>query len=151
MSSYVKKSEQYSDASSSGIMFLVVGIIGIGVIILNALGVVSWIAGYFNYALYTALSVAALLVGIFTLRRAASLKREIPEETSLQDNIIQWLKDNITADFLNKYEDEMLADEIVYFNKIEAMKNAVFMQYPDADSDFLDQIIEDFYQEFLEQ
>ena len=63
---------------------------------------------------------------------------------------LKWLEENITADVLTEAEDDSLGDEVNYLNKMEHMAKLLIKAFPELDTDYADQLCEEFYGEKFE-
>lgn len=144
---YVKQKDKYNDLSSSAKIFYVFGVLGFVYIALNAMGVISFFNGAFPYIIYSIMFAACLVVGYATQKSANKTKAHIEEEETLTTSINQWLKDNIKEETFASIDKESTSEEIRYFNRTNYIKELLNEQFKDLDDSYMEQLIEDFYNE----
>ncbi len=142
---YVKKEEQYKDLKSSAFTFLIVAVLGIAVLILNAVGIIHLFYGIMPYIVMGIMFIAFIVVGFSSYSSAKKVETEIEEENRVTDAINHWLSKNITADLLNSYTNSEDAEEIKFFHKLEKMKEMINAQFGELDESYLDRLVEEFY------
>lgn len=148
---YVKREEKYKDILSTAYVFLIVGILGIAFVIINYIGIITFINGPFSYVLYSALFIGCLVAAILSFRSARTLKGQISSENSLTEEVNKWLQDNITKSSLLPAREEGLSEEANFLNEINYMKKLVCDQFPSLQDSYADTLCEEYYNEFLEQ
>lgn len=142
---YVMKSEQYKDYNGTISTFLLLGVAGIIFVILNVLGVLTFLNGVFPNLIMGALFLYFIYVAISTRIKAKQLKSELDEENKLTDKINQWLNNNITEDYLASISNPDLLDELDYINKTETIRDMLVSEFGHINRDYLESLIEDFY------
>lgn len=149
---YVKKEDKYNDLKSSSITFICFGVIGIIIIILHTFDIIQipWLQNFFSVIVLLILFIAFLLLGISSWIKAAKMKTEITEETSLTDTIKQWLEEHVSIEDINQLEDSSQSSEVNYFAKTEAIKQMLFTNFPNADTSYIDMIVDEFYTKYFE-
>ena len=81
--------------------------------------------------------------GIALYIKSGSIKTQIDSETSTIDTINEWLKNNITSEYINDIKDENVSDEINYFNYVEAIKEKLFSEFSDIDIAMAESLIDE--------
>ncbi|WMJ88134.1 hypothetical protein [Anaerocolumna sp. MB42-C2] len=147
---YVKKEEQYRDYKSSASTFVVVSILGIAVLILNAVGIIHIFAGPMPYIVMGALFIAFLYVGISSYAKAQKIEKEIDAENNVTQSINDWLSRNITAEQLDALTDPSDTAEIRFFHKLEKMKEMITAQFGEMNESYLDLLVEEYYNNHFE-
>ena len=147
---YMKQEDKYKDLHSTAYTFLVVGIAGLAFVALNALGIINFIGNMLAYVLYTAIFGGCIVVSVTSFKDAKKAKEQIQGEEDLTANVKKWLEENITADVLAEAEDDSLGDEVNYLNKMEHMAKLLMKAFPELDTDYADQLCEEFYGEKFE-
>ena len=143
---YVKKADQFKDLRSTGYIFLVVGIGGLIVLLLNILGIFSFYQGYFAWTVMGVLFTIFLIVGFSTLKHSKQVQGQIAEENTLTNTINAWLEKTITQEVLDSVIDPNEADEINYFKQTEYIKNGILNEFDkDLDDSYVDLLVEEFY------
>lgn len=142
---YVKKEEQYKDLKSSAFTFLLVSILGIVVLVLNAIGIIGIFEGPMPYIVMGSLFVAFLYVGVSSYLKAQKVVTEVDEENRVTEAINNWLSQNVTAEQLNSFTKSEDSEEIRFFHKLEKMKDMINTQFGELDENYLDRLVEEFY------
>lgn len=146
---YVKKAERYEDVGSSAIIFLGFGSVGFLVVLLNVLHILN--LPFFNIvsdiSKFSLLIVFAIffVIGVFSWKKAKQLKSQIAEEENITEKINQWMEKKFTNEFLKAHTDDSLSSEINFLNQIGEMKQLLILAFPDVESDYLDMLIEEYY------
>lgn len=148
---YVSKEDKYQELQSTGYSFLIVSIIGILVLILNILNIISIFYGMFSYIILGTVLILFLVIGITTLRSASKVSLEIDYENAQTKKINDWLYENVRKDNLNKILDiESFEHEEAYYLKlIDEIKELVKNEFEGLDDNYLESIIEDYYDKHL--
>ena len=143
---YVKKADQFKDLRSTGYIFLVVGIGGLIVLLLNILGIFTFYQGYFAWTVMGVLFTIFLIVGFGTLKHSKQVQGQIADENTLTNTINTWLEKTITQEVLNSVIDPSEADEINYFKQTEYIKKGILDEFDkDLDDSYVDLLVEEFY------
>ncbi|QHQ62350.1 hypothetical protein Ana3638_17455 [Anaerocolumna sedimenticola] len=147
---YVKKEEQYKDYKSSASTFIVVSVLGIAVLILNAVGIINIFAGPMPYIVMGALFIAFLYIGISSYAKAQKIEKEIDDENNVTQSINDWLTQNVTAEQLDALTDPSETAEIRFFHKLEKMKEMITAQFGEMNESYLDLLVEEYYNNHFE-
>ncbi|MDF2610159.1 MAG: hypothetical protein K0R92_1633 [Lachnospiraceae bacterium] len=147
---YIKKEEQYKDLISSAYSFGLIAILGIGLLVLNVLGIIQIFNGALSYIVMGALFIAFLYVGITSYTKAIKVKSQISEENQVTDSITKWLSENITAAQLDSYVNPADTDEIQFMQKIDKMKELITATFGELDELYLDRLVEEYYNNTFE-
>ena len=142
---YVDAKSRYEEYKSTGIMFLVFAALFLVFGILNLVGVIAITASTVSLVLIFAMAVAFTYVGITSLKKVSSLKEEASTEEQTTDIIMKYLKENFSKEQLLADINEEITGEMLYFQLMETMKEAASEQFPDADENYLDALLEDYY------
>ncbi len=142
---YVDAKSRYQEYKSSGIMFLVFAALFLIFGILNVTGVVTLMASVPSLIVVFGAVVGFTYVGITSLMKVSSLKEEASTEEQTTNEVMDYLKENFSKEKLAKNMDEETAGELVYFQLMETMKQAVAEKFPDEDENYLDALLEDYY------
>jgi hypothetical protein len=148
---YVKKEEQYRDLSSSAVTFLVVSVLGLVGVVLNALGVITIISGLLSYLVMSAVFIAFFIIGITTYSKSKKVEKEISEENTLTDAIIDWLDSNVTEEMVDSFANSSAAAEVQFLQKLEKMKTLVVKQFGEMDDKYLDRLMEEYYNDHYDE
>ncbi|MBO4414536.1 MAG: hypothetical protein J5824_00970, partial [Lachnospiraceae bacterium] len=60
-------------------------------------------------------------------------------------DIKQWFNDNITDDLFDELKNDDITEEVLYFKRTEIIRSKLNEAYPGLDDDFVDAMIDDFY------
>ena len=147
-----KKAEEYKSGADT---LLIVGIAGIiGLVLLNS-GVLPISLTGFSKALITGVMgvmfVVFILTGITSRKSYKTLMAQADTEKDQKAEIQNYLKEHIE---INHFDADINDDnpemEILYFRRIEKMKEMIRGQFSTVDSAFMDYIIEETYPEIFE-
>ena len=147
---YVDAQSRYQEYKSSGIMFLVFAVLFLIFGILNVSGMINFMASTVSLVLIFGIAVIFAYVGITSLMKVSGLKEEASAEENVTEDILDYLKDRFPKEEVKKITpengsiDELTGEEL-YFVRIAEIKNYVMSEYPDKDENYLDALIEDYY------
>ena len=147
-----KKAEEYKSGADS---LLIVGVAGIIALVLLNLGIIPISLTGFTKALITCVMgvmfVVFIMTGITSRKSYKTLMAKADTEKDQKAEIQNYLKENIEiSNFDAELNDDEPAMEILYFRRIEKMKEMIHVQYPSIDAAFMDYIIEETYAEIFE-
>ncbi len=147
-----KKAEEYKSGADT---LLIVGAAGIIALVLLNLGIIPISLTGFTKALITGVMgvmfVIFIITGITSRKSYKTLKDQADTEKDQKSEIQTYLKENIQLDsFDADLIDDEPAMEILYFRRIEKMKEMIRSTYPGLDIAFMDYIIEETYPEIFE-
>ena len=143
---YVDAKSRYQEYKSSGIMFLAFAVFFLIFGIFNVIGVVSIMASTVSLILVFGAVVGFTYVGITSLMKVSSLKEEATSEEKTTDTINDFLKDTFTKEkLLAEFKEEDLSGELLYFQVMELMKEKTIERFPEADENYIDALLEDYY------
>lgn len=146
---YVKKKDKYSDLKFSGISFIVFGILGFGLLALNFLEYINMF-NKFSTLIMTIVFFVFFVVGISSLLRAKKMKGIVSQEESVSDDVLDWIEENITDEYISTLIDPEQSEESNYFSAHAAMCKLVSDQFPLFNRDYIDQLIDDRYNEYCD-
>lgn len=148
---YVPKKDRYEDFESSAVIFIGFGIIGDVLVLLTALGInIPFFRGLSSQISMAIVFTIFLIIGIHSWLKAKKLKLQISAEEDTTNQINTWMKEHITKELLASAEDSSSPEEVNILNKLGYMHDLVSEQFPDADSDYLDMLIDNFYNDLYE-
>jgi len=147
---YVDAKSRYQEYKSSGIMFLAFAVLFLIFGILNLAGVINIMASTVSLIIVFAAVVGFTYVGITSLMKVSSLKEEASAEENVTEDILDYLKSEFPKEAVQKIlpagaNAEDLTNEELYFVRISEIKNYVMSEYPGKDENYLDALIEDYY------
>ena len=142
---YVKKSEQYSDYKSTAATFLLFGIGGCILMVLNLLNIISIFNGIISEIVMSAVFIFFIGVGINSISRAKRAAVESKEEEKMNKQLNSWLEENLTKETLEKLSDPSQSDELNYLHLTEVLKSEIQKQFGITDEAYLDNVIDEYY------
>lgn len=142
---YVDAKARYQEYKSSGIMFLVFAVIFLVFGIMNVSGMVNIMASTASLIIIFGAAAGFAYVGVTSLLKISSLKAEVSTEEETTDKIMEYLKENFSKETLAAMENEELSGELLYFQQIEVMKEALTAEFEGADENYIDALIEEYY------
>ena len=143
---YVDAKARYQEYKSSGIMFLAFAALFLVFGILNVAGVINIMASTPSLVIVFGAVIGFTYVGISSLRKVSSLKEEASAEEKTTDTIMDFLKESFSKEkLLAEFAEEDLSAELLYFQIIELMKEKTAERFPDADENYLDSLLEEYY------
>lgn len=146
---YVKKKDKYTDLKFSGISFIVFSLLGGGLLFANIFGYIS-IFNSFSSFIMSIIFLVFLGVGIASLLRASKMKGMVSQEEKASDDLLTWIEENISDEWIESLVDETQTDENNYFKVHEIMCQHVADAFPLINSNYIDQLMDDRYNEFCE-
>lgn len=148
---YVKKRDKYADLKFSGISFLVFALLGVGVLVLNILGYISILNNKFSAFIMGIVFLIFFVVGITSLVRAKKMKGMVSQEERMSNDVLIWLEENITDEWLNELYDEEQTEESNYFTIHEKMCEKTALQFPLINRTYIEQLMDERYNEYCEE
>lgn len=150
---YVSKSSKKEDVKSTAYTFTIVGIGGLILLILLALGVIPIqipeSTKIMMYLVMGAMFVIFLFIGIRSFGQIKNLANDAVREEELLAEITKWFLDTYQAKDIDCGLDTSQTEEMLYFSRYDAMKRLISNKYPDLEESFLDHMIETFYTEIF--
>lgn len=158
---FVKARDKYSDMKSSAYCLVIAGIVGLLIVLLDYLNILPFKLNannsiLFYFAMIT-LFVIFLITGIYTFRSAKKVKDSISDEESQTEKIISWVKDNLTAEFIDEKcsESEDMdfdnsPDEAKYLSRFDIISMLIADNFEISDEAYLNSIVEEVYPELFD-
>lgn len=147
---YVMKADRYKDLKDTVWIFLLFGVVGLLVVLLNVIGILSFINGIIPTLVSSALFLFFIYVGLSTHKKAKQVQVEIAAEKKLTDDINQWLEINVTEDYLSSLNDDTVSEEVNYIKKTEIIKSRLIKEFGEQNDAYLDRLIDEFYSSSIE-
>jgi hypothetical protein len=136
---------------SSAYTLLIVGFGGLIALLLVMTDVVNLHLAspgkYITYSGIGILLVIFVIVGIHSLNASKKLATEADTENQLTNDILAWFNKNITEELIDNGVSDEMGDEMIYFKRIENIREIISKAYGDLNEDYLDKLSEDIYQE----
>jgi len=152
--SYIKLSDKYEDVKSSSYTLLFVGIIGAIALIGELAGLYTFpIASSTKWLFYGVMSLifgGFIIYGIYSFISAKKLKVQADAEEELINNIMDWSNENFTNSNIDANIDTDIQEELLYFNRVEYIKNKLMMEFENVDEGLIDLLIESIYTKLYE-
>lgn len=148
---YVKKADRYRDLKTSGMTFLVFGIIGEVYMALTKLEIIPVQYAMLVFCALAALFLGFAVYGVAALVKSSAIKKEIPKEEARTREIMQWMEENITEETAVEWEDEELSvteNDLALPVKI---KEALQQNFPEETVSYLEMLAEEYYEEKLQE
>lgn len=146
---YVKKKDKYNDLKFSGISFLVFGIIGVGILGLNLAGLIDFFNTFSCIILFVVFA-GFFAVGIGCLIRAKKLTGLVKQEDRTMDEVMDWMEKNINDEWITSLMDSECSEEDNYFEVHAKMCAKLAEQFPFLNTDYIDQLMDDRYNQYCE-
>lgn len=141
---YVKKSDVSKDMFSTALTFLGFAVLLLVIILLNVFKVITFLNNVPAYCVMIALTIGCLLVGLNAIKRSRKAEIDSVEEDKLTDAINEWLDTNITDELFSELNPED-GEEILYLKRVELIRSKLTATFPGLNDDYIDALIEDFY------
>ena len=152
---YENSNEKYQDNLSSAITFLVCGIGGLIVVLLNDIGILKFFtykgaSGILTNVVLIGMFVAFIVIAAISFKAAKRAKSNISTEEKTNSEIQDWLTSNITADMIDaSYDGSQMAEEMKYFSRSSYIKNEIYKKYPDLNDDIVDSIADEYIEKIF--
>ena len=142
---YVDAKERCREYKSTGIMFLVFAVLFLVFGLLNASKIITFMAATSSLVVIFGLAAVFCLVGITSLAKVSSLRVEASQEEQTTDQILSFLKEHFPKKALEDMKSDGTTGELLYFQFTENMKEALTEAFPEADENYIDALLEDYY------
>ncbi|MGN1160187.1 MAG: hypothetical protein ACI4SE_08300 [Lachnospiraceae bacterium] len=152
---YKNRADKAEEFKSSGIVLLVVGILGIICMVLIDLGILPLKLNnlVMMNIMMNVLFLIFIIFGVYSLRGAKKYAGEAVEEKNLTKEIKTWAGENLKAEEVDIKsgckEDE--AEEIAYFKRYEYLKKTISEKFVNLEDSYLDYLAESIYQDLYEE
>ena len=146
---YVKKKDKYTDLKFSGISFIVFGLLGLGLLALNLFEYIN-LFNKFSSLIMVVVFVIFFIVGITSLLRAKKMKSMVSQEERASDDVLDWIEANITDDYISSLIKEEETEETNYCTAHSAMCNKVKEQFPLFNENYIDELMDERYNEYCD-
>lgn len=145
---YIEPQKRYEDHKSTGIMFVIIGLIGTIATLLCWTGVIKLPLYGFQFGIILAMFVAFVGFGFWSLKRATQVKATISSENDHMASMRKWIEENRDS-FCVTDTSELPANE-VYFQREQDIYDAISKQFPELEESLLDIFVEETYQALFE-
>lgn len=150
---YKNNEQKAAEFKDSGYTLLGVGSVGFVAIVLMACGVLPFGFGgisFITYGVLGAMFLIFIVVGFHSMKSAKAYKKEALSESNLKEEIMNWCRENLTAQKVDEaIPEEELSEEEKYFKRTEYIRNQIGQKFINIDEGFLDYLIDEFYPEIF--
>ncbi len=144
---YESQAEKANEFSSTGYTFTIVGCLMFIFTLLNLVGIIDLFKGnYMTLGILFALSIAGIGVGIGAFKRSKKAKSMVADEEKRTDEINEWIEKHayiMTQQGLDGSDGT--PEEILYLKRTDAMKKALETCFGQLNEDYVDSLLDDFY------
>ena len=147
---YVKKKDKYADLKFSGVSFLIFGVVGLAMVILNFMDVIQWM-NEFSMVIMGVVFVLFLIVGVVSLVRARTLRDIVSEEEKITDEVMSWIDENITDEVIENLMDPNLSQEDNYFSVHGQLCRMVTEKFPFFSANYADELMDERYSDYCDK
>ena len=148
---YRDSADKAEDNRSSAVVLLVVGVAGLVLSVLCALGIIPLFQSSANrimtIAVMSFMFLVFVVMGIVSFKSAKKYSSIAKGEQELRVELKKWCDDNLKAEKLDegllKSEDE--DDQLLYFQRTERMKKCIRDNFLNLDEGLLDHFVDEYY------
>ena len=149
MSTHRSAKDMQSETKSSAWTFLLVGSGGFLIITLALIGFIKLPFSIFSLAIMEIMFFIFLIVAGLSFKKAMSMLDDISKESTLEEKISDWTKENLTPESLTVDLDENTTNEMKYFMVTELMRERMMLAFPELDDAYAEELAEHYYNELF--
>ena len=149
MSTHRSAKDMQSETKSSAWTFLLVGSGGFLIITLALIGFIKLPFSIFSLAIMEIMFFIFLIVAGLSFKKAISMLDDISKESTLEEKISYWAKENLTPESLTVDLDENTTNEMKYFMVTELMRERMMLAFPELDDAYAEELAEHYYNELF--
>ncbi len=149
MSTHKSAKDMQSETKSSAWTFLLVGSGGFLIITLALIGFIKLPFSIFSLAIMEIMFFIFLIVAGLSFKKAMSMLDDISKESTLEEKISGWVKENLTPESLTMDLDENTTSEMKYFIVTELMRERMMHAFPELDDAYAEELSERYYNELF--
>ena len=149
MSTHRSAKDMQSETKSSAWTFLLVGSGGFLIITLALIGFIRLPFSIFSLAIMEIMFFIFLIVAGLSFKKAMSMLDDISKESTLEEKISDWAKENLTPESLTVDLDENTTNEMKYFMVTELMRERMMLAFPELDDAYAEELTEHYYNELF--
>lgn len=149
MSTHRSAKDMQSETKSSAWTFLLVGSGGFLIITLALIGFIKLPFSIFSLAIMEIMFFIFLIVAGLSFKKAISMLDDISKESTLEEKISDWTKENLTPESLTVDLDENTTSEMKYFMVTELMRERMMLAFPELDDAYAEELAEHYYNELF--
>lgn len=151
---YVTYADRYEDVKSSAYTLLFVGTLGGLALILEIAKVfqfpIAQETKWLFYLVFGGMMLGFIVYGFISYQKANSLREKAIEENKTIDEINEWSKESLVASDIDSNIETDIQEELLYFNRIEYIKDKIMHQFEEADEPLVDSLLENIYSSLFE-
>lgn len=152
---YQRSSQKAEEFKSSAYALIAVGIAGAAGLVLLDMGFLPIrVAAFQKYLINGVMGAMFLLffvMGILSMRSSRRLFEKAQTEDELTREILHWCQEKLTAERIDEglfdEEEASLNAELKYFKRTVRMQERITEQFLNLDEAYLEQLVDDYYQE----
>ena len=145
MNMHKSAKDMQSETKSSAWTFLLVGSGGFLVITLALIGFIKLPLSIFSLAIMEIMFFIFLIIAGLSFKKAMSMLDDISKESTLEEKISCWAKENLTPESLTVDLDENTTSEMKYFMVTELMRERMMRAFPELDDAYAEELTERYY------
>ena len=149
MSTHRSAKDMQSETKSSAWTFLLVGSGGFLIITLALIGFIKLPFSIFSLAIMEIMFFIFLIVAGLSFKKAISMLDDISKESTLEEKVSDWAKENLTPESLTVDLDENTTNEMKYFMVTELMRERMMLAFPELDDAYAEELAEHYYNELF--
>ena len=149
MSTHRSAKDMQSETKSSAWTFLLVGSGGFLIITLALIGFIKLPFSIFSLAIMEIMFFIFLIVAGLSFKKAISMLDDISKESTLEEKISDWAKENLAPESLTVDLDENTTSEMKYFMVTELMRERMMLAFPELDDAYAEELTERYYNELF--
>ena len=149
MSTHRSAKDMQSETKSSAWTFLLVGSGGFLIITLALIGFIKLPFSIFSLAIMEIMFFIFLIVAGLSFKKAISMLDDISKESTLEEKISVWAKENLAPESLTVDLDENTTSEMKYFMVTELMRERMMLAFPELDDAYAEELTERYYNELF--
>jgi hypothetical protein len=150
---YANTGDKYRDNLSSAWTFLICGIAGLAFLVVYDLGLIPVFSMataskiLFNVVMVL-LFFGFLVIGVLSMRYSRKIKLDLDVNNSKNDEVMAYLRENLSLEQIDAtYSKEELPQEMYYFRRYDAIREAVNEHFGQQNDEFLNAICESYLDE----
>ncbi len=141
---FIKASDRSSDYITSGRLFVGFGALLLIFAILNFTGIISMITATYSLIIICIFGVALIAYGVISVRRGSGLVETAKEEEVKEEEMKDFLKNNVSKEQLEELNDDDTTPELLYLKQSDFVKEVLVNNYPDINDEYADILVNDF-------
>ena len=153
-SRYEKPIERAEEYKSGAATLLIVGILGAILLVLADMGIIPYHMSSSGKLLINivmgGMFLLFIILGIKSISSYKKLLIKAQEDEELEKKINEWFSANVSKEDITKNDNDKVCDEALFFSRIKNLSDLVKNNFPDAEDNFVDYIVEKLYADLFE-